>query len=89
MYNEIDPDVILLNETSVLDDERLKIFNYNVFTTNRLNERHAGVALGIKKTLVCRIDDQFDQDYLAVTLQTSTGPITIATGYIPPPNWIS
>ena len=36
-YNSIKPDVLLLNETSIIDGDRLnynKIFNYNIFTTN-------------------------------------------------------
>ena len=84
IYQTIDPDIILLNETSVLNDEPLKIFNYNVFRCNRLNERHSGIAIAIRKTIVPYIDDKFDQDFLTATLQTDQGPITMATGYIPP-----
>ena len=84
IYHTIDPDIILLNETSILNDEPLKIFNYNVFRCNRLDERHSGIAIAIRKTIVAYIDDKFDQDFLTATIQTDNGPITIATGYIPP-----
>ena len=84
IYQTIDADVILLNETSVLNDEQLRIFNYNVFKANRLDERHAGTAIAIKKTIVPFIDDNYEQDFLSATIQTDDGPITIATGYSPP-----
>ena len=84
IYQTIDPDIILLNETSVLNDEPLKIFNYNIYRTNRLNERHAGIAIAIKKSIIATIDDKYDQDFLTATIQTDQGPLTIATGYSPP-----
>ena len=84
IYNTIDPDIMLLNETSIKDNDRLKIFNYNVFTTNKQNELHAGAAIAIKNTIQARTDDDFFQDFVTATIQTIHGPITIATGYIPP-----
>jgi len=84
IYNEMDPDIILLNETSVKNNEDLKIFNYNVYKTNKKNEDHAGAALAIKKNIMARIDDDYYSDMLSVSIPTRQGNITIATAYVPP-----
>ena len=84
IYNDIDPDIILLNETSVLQNERLTIFNYNIYRTNHSDERHSGAAIAIRRNLTAKVDDDFYQDFLTATLETAQGPVTIATGYIPP-----
>ena len=84
IYNDISPDILLINEHGVLDNDRLKIFNYNVHTTNKTNRLHKGTAIGIRKDLDYRLLDDFDSDMLAVTVQTRQGPVTIATAYIPP-----
>ena len=84
IYNGLDPDVILLNETSIKDSDRLSIFNYNVYTTNRLNQQCSGAAIAIRKNIQARIDDDFFQDFLTATIETVHGPVTIATGYVPP-----
>ena len=84
IYQGIDPDIILLNGTSVLQNENLKIFNYNVFTKNSTNQRLLGVAIAIRKTITARTDDGFYQDFLITTIQSQQGPISIATGYVPP-----
>jgi hypothetical protein len=84
IYNQHDPDIILLNETSVINGQALKIFNYNTYTVNRANERYAGAAIAIKKDIKYRLFDNFHSDMLAVTIDTLQGPITIATMYTPP-----
>ena len=84
IYNTLDPDIILLNETSVKDTDRLKIFNYNIYRTNRLNERYSGAAIAVRTNIQARVDDDFYQDFLTATIQTRQGPVTFATGYVPP-----
>lgn len=84
IYNTIDPDIILLNETSIRDQQTLKIFNYNTYATNHDNEQYAGAAIAIKKSITAKIHDNFYSNMLAATIETSTGPITIATAYVPP-----
>ena len=84
IYNSIDPDILLLNETSVKNTDHLKIFNYNVFKTNKRNEQFAGAAIAIKKNITAQIEDDYYQDFISATIQTEHGPITVATGYIPP-----
>ena len=78
------PDLILLNSTSTINNEKIKIYNYNVIQKNTLNERHAGIAIAIKKTINYRILDDFVDDILGVKLSTSKGPIIILTNYSPP-----
>ena len=60
------------------------MYNYNVIQKNTLNERHAGIAIAIKKTINYRILDNFNNDILGVELPTSKGPINILTNYSPP-----
>ena len=62
----------------------MNIFYYNIHRANRTNEPHAGVAIAMRKTIEARVVGNFNQEFLAVTLQTDLGPITIGTGYNPP-----
>ena len=84
IYNNCDPDMILLNDHSMTDDKLVKIFNFNIHQSNKTNCHHRGTAIAIKKTLQYRLHDDFETDLLAVTVTTRQGPITIATDYIPP-----
>ena len=83
-YNNIKPDIIFLNETSTTDAMTLEIYNYNVFKSNKLNEPNRGTAIAIRQDLRPRLDDNYHSDLLAITIETTQGPITIATNYIPP-----
>ena len=49
LYMTTDPDIILVNSTGLRDDNRIKIFNYNVYQQNRLGEDNAGVAVAVRK----------------------------------------
>ena len=49
-YCQENPNIILLNFSSVVDNSTIKIYNYNVIQKNILNERSARVAIAIKKT---------------------------------------
>ena len=57
IYNDLVPDILLLYETSTRDTDRLKIINYNVYTTNRQNQNCAGAAICIRKDINARIED--------------------------------
>lgn len=83
-YREIDPDVILINAHSLKDGQRIKIFNYDVYQTNHLNEHNAGAAIAVRKNLKHQIWDDLEEDYLAIKVLTPTGHLIIATGYQPP-----
>ena len=84
IYNNIDADIILLNDHSLTNDKRLKIFNYNTYQTNVTNRLHRGAAIAVKKHIAHRLIDDFDSDMLGITIQTRHGPMTIGTTHIPP-----
>ena len=84
IYQKINPDVILLNSTSKLENEKIKIYNYNVSQKNVRNEQHAGIAIAIKENLKYQILDDTNDDVLAVRIDTTRGAIIICTTYVPP-----
>ena len=83
-YNDISPDIILLNDTNTTDSYIIKIFNYKVYSSNKTSQRHRGTTIAIKNSILHKITDDFETDLIAITIESSTGPITIATDYIPP-----
>ena len=83
-YRQENPDIILLNSTSVINNNKIKIYNYNVIQKNILNEPSAGVAIAIKKTIEYKTVDDFNDDILGIELLTSKGPIILLTNYGPP-----
>ena len=84
LYLQMNPDVILLNSTGVKENEKIKIFNYNVYQKNKLNEDNAGVAIAIKRELIHQVLDDYEEDVLAVKIDTTKGPIIVSTTYRPP-----
>ena len=84
-YRHIGPDVILINSHCLKSDESLKIFPYTVYKRNRREEAGAdGVAIAIRRGIKYRIFDDFHDEFLAVEIDTSLGPVRLATGYLPP-----
>ena len=77
-------DVVLLNEHGIRSGEEIKISSFNVYKKNTLNERRSGTAIGVRKSLVYRIREDYESDLLSIEIETSLGPIIIATAYIPP-----
>ena len=77
----------LLNEphvcTGINDTNRMKIYNYNVYQLNKSGEENAGVAIEVKLSIMHKIIDDFQKEFLANKIETSRGPITIATAYVP------
>lgn len=84
IYRSIDPEIILINSHGRKDEERIKIYNYNVYQRNAQNENNAGVAIAIKRNIEHQIIDDLEGDFLAIKINTSTGPLIFATGYLPP-----
>lgn len=77
-------DIVLINEHGVKAGEDMKIASFNVYKKNELNERRSGCAIGIRNSLVYRVREDFESDLLSIEIETSLGPIIIATAYIPP-----
>lgn len=84
IYNDINPDIILINEHSITNDTNIKILNYNTHTFNKTREHYAGTAVAIRNNLQYRLLDDFYTDMVGISIDTEQGPITIATTYIPP-----
>nr|XP_027237905.1 uncharacterized protein LOC113829027 [Penaeus vannamei] len=64
------------------NDETIKLFGYNVYQRNILNEGDAGVAIGVKRNIKHRVIDDFT-DFLAVELYTDRGSFVLGTAYMP------
>lgn len=84
IYHTISPDVILINSHGVRDNDSLKIYGYTVHKRNASGENDDGSAIAIKHGLTYKLDDDYVTDMLSITLQTTTGPLKLATTYIPP-----
>ena len=69
-YNDINPDIILINDHSLANDERFNYFNYNVHTSNKINNRHHGTAIAIRKNIDYRLHDNLETDLIAITIDT-------------------
>ena len=75
------PHVILLNETSCTENN-IKLRGYYVI--QNCTERFSGVAILIHNTVQFSIIPTKDKDTLSIKINTSLGPLIIATSYIPP-----
>ena len=84
LYNKFQPDLILLNSTSIIDNQIIKIYNYNIHAKNYLNEAHAGIAIAIKKSIPYKILDDYGDDILGVQIETVKEPVSVFTLYSPP-----
>ena len=84
IYYQTNPDVILLNATGKKQNEKIKIYQYNVHQKNHLDENHAGIAIAMKKNIKYKLYDDTTDDVLAVEIETTRGPVVICTAYIPP-----
>ena len=83
-YKNINPDIILINSHGVKTGENIKVYGYSSYIINSSNELSDGSAILIKQNLKHKIKDNFDTDFLQITIETDTGPINIATTYLPP-----
>ncbi len=78
-YRQFDPDIVLINSHGLKDEKRLKIPGFRTYQQNFSNEQMDGVAIAIRKTIRHRIEDDFLSETLAVVIESSDGPLTIAT----------
>ena len=74
------PDVILLVDIGKSNKNNpMKIFQYLVFATNKINENSAGIAIAILKGLDFIVLNDFNYDTIGMQVQTQSGPIIIMT----------
>lgn len=83
-YNEINADIILINSHGIGNNKTIHIHNYTTHTINSSGELHDGSAILVKSNIKHKITNEFDTDILQVTIETTAGPINIATTYLPP-----
>ena len=83
-YRTLDPDIILIQSHGITNNETFKIHGYKTITSNYLNRHVDGTAIAIKQNIQHNIIGNFLTNTLAIKIQTQTGPIIIATDYIPP-----
>ena len=83
-YIKEQADIILLNSTGIPNENRIKLFNYNIYQKNISGEESPGIAVAIKRTIKHKLIDDFDLDMLAIKIDTTKGPIIISTTYLPP-----
>ena len=84
IYNQENPDLILINGHGINETENLKIYNYIVYHSNKRNEIYNGTAIVVKQNINHRINDKFHCYLLSVQIITNLGIVEIATNYIPP-----
>ena len=84
LYNKSKPDIILLNSIAPRPNKTIKIFNYNIYSRNYLNELHAGIAIAVRSNLQYKIIDDFNDDILGIQTKTVKGPVEFYTIYSPP-----
>ena len=79
------PEIILFASTSRQQHQNpIKIPNYLTFTTNKSDERHAGVGIAIRRKIKFEIINNFMDDCIGAKIQTTHGPVIICTAYSPP-----
>ena len=83
-FQKEDPNIILLNSTGIPDEDRIRIFMYNVYQKNKDSEENDGVAIAIKRNINHQLIDDFASNLSAVKIDTSKGPLIVATTYNPP-----
>ena len=84
IFRKHDPDILLVAHTSVANDFPLKFFPYRCYHHNTAT-LYSGVAIFIKPHIKhSLISHQFQSDTIALRVETSHGPIVLATNYTPP-----
>ena len=84
-YSKVNADVILLAHTGLEMEDRLKMPPYITYKTKNISGPFAGVAILIKPGISHEvIQKPFYEDTIAVRIDTTTGPIILATCYHPP-----
>ena len=83
-YLQENPDIILINSHGLKSDQSLKIPGYKTYKINTSEALADGSAIAIKYNITHKLFDDFDFDVLALEIQTSLGPIILATTYLPP-----
>ena len=84
-YRRHNPDVILLACTNIYNGKKpIYFYPYTVYQQNT-EENWSGVAILVKRDIDHHlVNHKFNDDTLAIRVETSLGPIIIGTNYSPP-----
>ena len=74
----------MINSHGLKSDQFLKIPGYKTYKINTSESLADGSAIALKYNITHKLYDDFETDVLAVEIQTTLGPIIIATAYLPP-----
>ena len=83
-YAQTNPHIILINSHGLKSTETLKIPGYWVYKINTSENRDDGSAIAVKYNINHKLFDDFHTDVIAIQVETTLGPIVIATTYLPP-----
>ena len=83
-YRKINPDIILINSHGNQNDDKIKIFNYNIIQSNSTGERSDGSAICIRRNIPYKIIDGLSQETIAIQIPIRHEQLTIGTFYSPP-----
>lgn len=84
IYQNLNPDLIILNSHGVKDNDTIRISGYNTYMINTTGEASDGSAILIRSNIHHRQIDDYLTDVLHIKIQSSLGPIHISTTYLPP-----
>ncbi len=83
-YRQVNPEIILINSHGVKSSEFLKIPGYKTYKINSSESIADGSAIAVKYSIAHKLFDDFDTDVSAIEVDTTLGPLIIATTYLPP-----
>ena len=83
-YRGLGVDIILLQSHGLAARLPLKIAGYSVHKRNDTGEGNDGVAVAVKHGIRYELIDDFEDEVMAVRVITATGPVVLATCYLPP-----
>ena len=83
LLQDTNSDIVLLNSTCTINNQTIKHYGY---TSRQTDGRHDGVAILVKHTLkhTFMTHTWITPHFLAVTIDTSIGPVIFATTYVRP-----
>lgn len=83
-YQQVNPDIILLNSHGIQSHETLHIKGYNTYLKKNSNQKYDGSAILVKSNIKHKIIDDYITYVIELRVETPIGTISIATTYLPP-----
>ena len=83
-YKLEDPDIILLNSTNMKNNERIKIFGYNIYQMNISEINGDGIAVAIKIGIKHQRKYNLTENFITLEIDDEHQKYCISTTYLPP-----